>query len=193
MSPPAACTRIKLRMVSDAANTSSVPGSRESGLDAVSVSALDLTQATDREALVRLLDEYARTPEGGGQALPDAVRQSICEVLASRPHYAGWLARIGPQPVGLINCFEGVSTFRAKPLLNIHDLIVSARFRRRGVARALLAAAERGARQRGCCKLTLEVLEGNHAAIAAYRASGFQAYELDPAMGQAQFFEKKFY
>ncbi len=193
MSPPAAFKRIKFRMVIDTPNASSPTGSRESESDAISVSALDLTQAADREALVGLLDEYAQTPEGGGQALPDAVRHSICGVLASRPHYAGWLARVGNQAVGLINCFEGVSTFRAKPLLNIHDLIVSAPFRRRGIARALLAAAERGARERGCCKLTLEVLEGNHAAISAYQASGFQAYELDPAMGRAQFFEKKFY
>jgi ribosomal protein S18 acetylase RimI-like enzyme len=169
------------------------PETRTAEAGAVSVAAVDLSQAADRESLVSLLDEYARSPEGGAQALPEAVRSSLCDVLASRAHYAGWIARIDGLAAGLINCFEGVSTFRAKPLLNIHDIIVSAPFRRRGVARALLAAAERGALQRGCCKLTLEVLAGNGAAIAAYRGAGFQPYALDPAMGQALFFEKKFY
>ena len=50
---------------------------------------------------------------------------------------------------------------------------------------------EAGAREHDCCKLTLEVLTGNAAAINAYRNAGFGPYELDPAMGQAMFFEKK--
>ena len=36
----------------------------------------------------------------------------------------------------------------------------------------------------GCCKLTLEVLEGNKLAQAAYIANGFAGYQLDPEMGQ---------
>ena len=154
---------------------------------------LDPLDARHAAALLALLDEYATDPTGGGTPLAEDAKARLPGVLAARAHYAGWLAWDGEHPVGLVNAFEGVSTFKARPLLNIHDLIVSAPFRRRGIARALLAAAERGARERGCCKLTLEVLEGNHAAISAYQASGFQAYELDPAMGRAQFFEKKFY
>nr|WP_297425360.1 GNAT family N-acetyltransferase [uncultured Actinotalea sp.] len=45
--------------------------------------------------------------------------------------------------------------------------------RRRGVGRALLAAAERWAVADGAARLTLWVLAGNHAAAAAYRAAGF--------------------
>ncbi len=44
---------------------------------------------------------------------------------------------------------------------------------------------------RDCCKLTLEVLEGNHIAQAAYTKFGFSGYELDPEMGRALFWEKK--
>jgi ribosomal protein S18 acetylase RimI-like enzyme len=43
----------------------------------------------------------------------------------------------------------------------------------------------------GCCKLTLEVLEGNSIAQAAYRSLGFDAYQLDPSLGKALFWEKK--
>ena len=157
---------------------------------ACSITRVNLSLVAHGEALIALLDEYARSPEGGGHALGEPVRASLCAVLAARPHYAGWLAFLGEQAVGLINCFEGVSTFRARPLLNVHDIIVSGAFRRRGIGRALLAQAELHARSTGCCKLTLEVLEGNRSAIAAYAAAGFEPYQLDPAMGQARFFEK---
>jgi len=151
---------------------------------------VDFSRDEHRSALLGLLDEYACTPEGGGHPLAAEVKAALCEVLAARPHYAGWLAFASGQPVGLINCFEGVSTFRARPLLNVHDIVVTANFRRRGIASALLRQAELHARATGCCKLTLEVLEGNRSAIAAYAAAGFQAYQLDPAMGRAMFFEK---
>ncbi len=69
-------------------------------------------------------------------------------MLASRAHYAGWIAWVNGQAAGLVNCFEGVSTFRAQPLLNIHDIVVAPAFRRRGIAKALLEAVESEARQR---------------------------------------------
>ena len=55
----------------------------------------------------------------------------------------------------------------------------------------MLEAIESVAVERKCCKLTLEVLEGNHIAQHVYKKFGFAAYELDPKMGQAMFFEKK--
>jgi len=153
---------------------------------------VDLDNPMHVAALRALLDEYARGPEGGGAALPADALARLPQVLADSRCYAGWLAFADDAPAGLLNGFLGVSTFRAMPLLNVHDIVVSARFRRRGIGQALLAAAEAGARARGCCKLTLEVLEGNAPAIAAYRKAGFAPYELDPAMGRALFFEKKF-
>jgi GNAT superfamily N-acetyltransferase len=153
---------------------------------------VDLARVDHRQALLALLDEYAQTPEGGGQPLDESVKHRLCDVLASRAHYSGWIAFSGTVPAGLANCFEGVSTFRAQALLNIHDIVVAAPFRRQGIAKRLLAEVEQHARNIGCCKLTLEVLEGNRAAIAAYLNAGFKPYALDPAMGQAVFLEKKF-
>jgi ribosomal protein S18 acetylase RimI-like enzyme len=151
---------------------------------------LDPTAPRDAAALVALLDEYARDATGGSTPLAGEAKARLPALLASRPHYAGLLAWDGEAPVGLVNAFEGVSTFKARPLLNIHDIAVAASHRGRGVGRALLAAAEALARERGCCKLTLEALEGNVGAIGLYRSVGFIAYELDPAMGRATFFEK---
>jgi ribosomal protein S18 acetylase RimI-like enzyme len=141
-------------------------------------------------ALLTVLDGYARDPSGGGTGLTDEVKARLPGLLAQQTHYIGLLAFEGDRPVGLINAFLGVSTFKAKPLLNIHDIAVEPDRRGAGVGRRLLAAAEELARERACCKLTLEVLEGNHTAVGLYRAVGFAAYELDPAMGAARFFEK---
>nr|GFD20020.1 hypothetical protein [Tanacetum cinerariifolium] len=54
----------------------------------------------------------------------------------------------------------------------------------------MLTKVEEIARQRGCCKMTLEVLEGNEVALGAYRKLGFSDYQLDPQMGRALFWQK---
>ncbi len=74
------------------------------------------------------------------------------------------------------------------PLLNVHDLAVVPAFRGQGVGRALLDAAERRARTRGCAKLTLEVREDNARARALYHAQGFRDFELAGASHRTLFF-----
>jgi ribosomal protein S18 acetylase RimI-like enzyme len=106
------------------------------------------------------------------------------------PHYRGWLAYRDDVPVGLLNAFVGLSTFRAQRLLNIHDLCVRPGLERQGIGSQLLRAAESFARAEGFCKLTLEVLERHTSAVSAYEKAGFQAYQLSPELGRALFFEK---
>ncbi len=55
----------------------------------------------------------------------------------------------------------------------IRGLAVSPSHQRRGVGRALVAAAEAAARERGARRLTLRVLAPNTAARALYEACGF--------------------
>lgn len=144
-------------------------------------------------ALVALLDAYARDPMGGGEPLTDFAKTNLAGALAARPQAFSLLAFDGVDdalPVGLANCIEGFSTFACKPLVNIHDLAVLSSHRGLGVARMLLQAAEATARQRGACKLTLEVLSGNHGAMRLYARAGFANYQLDPQTGQAQFMQK---
>eukprot|EP00668_Euglena_longa_P033615 GGOE01043212.1.p1 GENE.GGOE01043212.1~~GGOE01043212.1.p1 ORF type:complete len:175 (+),score=42.11 GGOE01043212.1:72-596(+) len=147
----------------------------------------------DGAALVALLDAYARDPMGGGVALPEDVKQRLPSDLTERPAWVSFLAwREGttPTPIGLVNCMEGYSTFKGKPLLNIHDVVVLPEYRGHGVGRALLQAVEAHGRHIGCCKLTLEVLTGNTAALSTYHRFGFAPYVLDPAAGQATFMQK---
>lgn len=149
----------------------------------------DLANPTDAAALVQLLDEYARDPAGGGEALSSRVRAELPERLARLPHAHCLLAWREQQAIGLVNAFEGFSTFAAQPLLNIHDLCVTRSKRGQGVGRQLLEAARELARDLGCCKLTLEVLEGNEAARQLYLRFGFRDYQLRPDLGHARFMQ----
>lgn len=151
----------------------------------------DLTNAQHANAVVFLLNSYASSPEGGGKPLPDEVQENLANALQKRPEAVVVLAFEDEEPVGLVICMEGFSTFSCKPLMNIHDVFVAATFRGQGVSRRLFERVEDIAKARGCCKLTLEVLEGNQVAQAAYSKFGFSGYELDPQMGRALFWEKK--
>jgi GNAT superfamily N-acetyltransferase len=147
---------------------------------------LDPRQAAE---LVDLLDAYARDSAGGGQALSDFTRSKLPAHLAARPAAFSVIAYDGETPVGLVNCIEGFSTFACRPLVNVHDVVVIASHRGTGVGRLMLERVIELSHRRGACKLTLEVLSGNRSAIALYEKLGFAPYQLDPAMGQAQFFQ----
>lgn len=146
--------------------------------------------AAHAAALIGLLDHYARDPAGGGEPLSDFARGNLISELAARPFVFSVLAFDGETPVGLVNAIEGFSTFACRPLVNVHDVVVLASHRGRGIAARMFAEVETIARERGACKLTLEVLEGNAGARALYERLGFAAYQLDPAMGHAQFLHK---
>ena len=141
-------------------------------------------------ALVAMLDAYAREPAGGGTPLSDFVKSNLVPSLAARPQIFSVLAFDGAMPVGLVNCIEGFSSFACRPLVNVHDVAVAVSHRGRGVAAQMLQLAEQIARDRGACKLTLEVLSGNASANRLYARIGFASYQLDPVMGHAQFLQK---
>lgn len=143
--------------------------------------------ATD---LVELLDGYARDPMGGGRPLSDFAKGHLASSLAQRPQAFSVLAYQGDVPVGLVNCIEGFSTFACKPLVNVHDVVVVASHRGRGIAAMMLTRVEAIAHARGACKLTLEVLSGNQGAMRVYERAGFAAFQFDPAMGYASFMQK---
>ncbi|WP_457279765.1 GNAT family N-acetyltransferase [Polaromonas sp. P5_D5] len=141
-------------------------------------------------AVVQLLDAYAQDPAGGAKPLSDFAKDNLVSELAKRPHAFSVLAFSGDKAVGLINCIEGFSTFACRPLVNIHDVAVLPGHRGQRIGEKMLTLVDEISRERGACKLTLEVLQGNRSAIKLYERIGFAGYQLDPAMGQAQFFQK---
>ena len=157
---------------------------------AIEILQANYSDADHRLAIAYLLNCYAEDKMGGGAALAENVKNNVASELAKMPHAFSLLCYVDGKPAGLVNCFEGFSTFQCKPLINIHDLIVAGNARGLGISQLLLAAVEEIAKQKGCCKLTLEVLEGNNVAQNAYKKFGFAGYELDPQMGKAMFWQK---
>ncbi|WP_054085196.1 MULTISPECIES: GNAT family N-acetyltransferase [Pseudomonas syringae group] len=148
------------------------------------------TNPVHADAIGFVLNEYSLDAMGTGRPLSADTRQQLAIELAKRPHAFSVLAFVSGEPVGLVNCFEGFSTFACRPLINIHDVAVISRYRGLGISQKMLTKVEEIARQRGCCKLTLEVLEGNEVAQGAYKKMGFDSYQLNPEMGRAMFWQK---
>lgn len=151
----------------------------------------DLTDARHRAAVLELTRAYARDPMGNGRDLSDDVQGTLIERLRNHPTTLVFLAFEEAQPVGIATCFLGFSTFAARPLVNIHDLHVIEGRQRRGLGRRLLEAVEAKARRLDCCKLTLEVQEKNHPALALYQGFGFASGQYQPEAGGTLFREKR--
>ncbi len=135
------------------------------------VKRVDYQDAKDAADLLRMLREYAR--------FENCDRPELDEIpvkLAGFPTAFSVLAYAEPsqlEVIGLVNCFFGFSTFQLRPLVNIHDVIVTSRFRGQGVAAAMLDEVEHIARTHDCCRLTLEVYADNAPARRAYGKHGF--------------------
>jgi ribosomal protein S18 acetylase RimI-like enzyme len=161
--------------------------------DSIRICRADYANSGHSKALVGMLDEYARDPMGGGKALSQFARFNVVKELAKIPQAFSVLAFDGEGdelPVGLVNCLQGFSTFACRPLINVHDLTVSSGYRGQRIADRMLTLVESIARERGACKLTLEVLSGNAPAMRLYTRAGFAHYELDPVAGQAGLMQK---
>jgi ribosomal protein S18 acetylase RimI-like enzyme len=137
---------------------------------------VDFADAVDAAAVVKMLDSYASDPVGGGTPLTPDARERLIPALRAHPTALVLLAFVGSEAVGIAVGFFGLSTFQARPLLNIHDLAVVPAYRGKGVGRALLREAERRARARDCCKLTLEVQDANTRARGLYARFGFEDF-----------------
>lgn len=141
----------------------------------------DYDDPAHRAGILDIIDSYASDPVGGGQPLPATVRDALIPALSHHPTSRVFLAFADDAPVGVAICFLGFSTFRARPLLNVHDLAVLPAWRGKGVGRALLSAAEDSARREGCCKLTLEVQDKNLRARGLYESFGFGDFAVGDA------------
>ncbi|MBV7265534.1 GNAT family N-acetyltransferase [Erythrobacter ani] len=157
----------------------------------ITIRNIDYADPGDAADLMELLDYYARDPMGGGEPLNPEAKATLAAKMQDYPTAFSLIAYSDGAPAGLANCFVGFSTFAAKPLVNIHDVIVKSEFRGQGVGKALFAEIETIAADKGACKVTLEVLSGNEPAKALYASLGYGDYQLDPDMGHALFWQKE--
>jgi ribosomal protein S18 acetylase RimI-like enzyme len=150
----------------------------------------DLSLPEHQEAVLAMVDAYSRDAMGNGKPLDQDVRTRLIPGLRRHPTTLIFLAFDGVQSIGAAVCFIGFSSFAAKPIINIHDFVVLPASRGKGIGRQLLEAVEAKARELGCCKLTLEVMDKNHQAIRMYQAAGFERYSLQEETGAAIFMSK---
>jgi ribosomal protein S18 acetylase RimI-like enzyme len=120
---------------------------------------------------------YCRDAFGDCQPLAAEARANLIPGLIKHGGARVFLAYDGQQPLGVAICLIGFSSFRGKPLMNIHDLAVSPEARGQGIGRQLLKAVEAEARVLGCGKVTLEVRSDNTRAQGLYRSEGFRPSE----------------
>jgi GNAT superfamily N-acetyltransferase len=150
----------------------------------------DLERPDHQQAVVAMTAAYALDAMGNGAPLAPEVLARLVPGLRSHPTTLVFLAYIDEVPVGIATCFQGFSTFAARPLINIHDLAVLPEYRGRGIGVALLRAVETAARDRGCVKLTLEVQEGNRRARRVYESAGLAHAACGASPGGALFYAK---
>ena len=132
----------------------------------------DFFLASHVKAIIDLINDYILDDMGGGAPLCRERQQGLILGLQKHPGTHVFLARYKKEFVGLAVCFEGFSTFEAKKLLNIHDLIVMNEYRGRGIGKKILEATEDYARANSFCRLTLEVREDNKKAQKLYLERG---------------------
>lgn len=139
----------------------------------------DLSNKEHADALLFVTNEYAKDPMGLGKPLPENIRKNLINEIKKFPVWLSFLAFYDDQPAGIANCVYSFSTFNAAKVINVHDLAVLPTFRSKGIGEALLAAVEKKAEEKNCCKVTLEVREDNRARNL-YERMGFEYG--DPAM-----------
>lgn len=145
--------------------------------DAVEVRLADLEDGAQANAVVRLIDSYARGPGGQNAPLSNEARENLAAGLRGNASALVLLATVDDEAVGCAVCVWGFSTFAGRPSVNLHDFAVAPEHRGRGVGSRLLAELERRARERGCCKVTLEVHDSNEGAKRLYRRTGFGPWD----------------
>lgn len=139
----------------------------------------DLHNPKHAEDVLFLLDHYAAHPMGQGRGLDDDVRGRLISGLQAHPTTIVLLAYADDAPVGIALCFLGYSSFKAAPLLNIHDFAIHQLARGMGVGRKLMQAVFDTASELECCRVTLEVAVENEPAKQLYLKCGFQPADPD--------------
>lgn len=138
-------------------------------------------RAADLDALIDLEQRVFAT---------DRLSRASLRRLLSSPSAAVIVAEVGARVIG-----AAVVLFRARArVARLYSIAVAPPMNGKGVAGALLTAAERAAVRRKCRSMRLEVHETNAAAISRYRKSGYRQFGCHAAYyedgGDALRFEK---
>lgn len=124
-----------------------------------------------------LINQYMEDPMGGCDPLTKRQQLYLLDGMQNHPTAMVMFAVVGDKIVGLVTCFVNFSTFSLKKYLYIHDIIVQKEYRGYGVGRKLMEKCITLAKERGYCKITLEVRDDNVKAKVLYESLGFKDTE----------------
>lgn len=136
---------------------------------------VDYSNPVQMQHLIFMLNAYSMDKMANEAPLPEDVKVGLKRDLPSVNGALSFLAYLDDDqtnPVGLINSFPGYSTFKARPLLNIHDVVVLPEHRGKNIGGTLIETIAKKAKEMGFCKLALEVRTDNPAE-RLYRRLGF--------------------
>ncbi len=119
-----------------------------------------------------LFEEYASD-------LPEEVRSKVVGQLFELPYFHGFICFVNNQPAACAVCYESFSTCRSMKLLNVHDFMVSERYRGKGLGKILLNGIEQYCNANEYLKITLEVNNNNTVAKKLYQSCGFEDYQVE--------------
>jgi ribosomal protein S18 acetylase RimI-like enzyme len=153
----------------------------ESGEPAKPPARHGMEAGSERDA--RCVVRQARTSDA-----PRLVRAGVLWAEARVPYFdqyrsgdrAIFVADVGGEPLGIVTVRwrhpESEALADGETTAFIEGLGVAEPVRGRGVSAALVCAAERAARDRGCTALTVNIAPSNRPAIAAFRCLGFEDF-----------------
>src|SRR5512142_203550 len=129
----------------------------------------DVTEG-DAEAIARLITEFIHLTTTAEQVARRLRRSAVVEhpILAEVDGNVAGFASLR-----LLNYLS-----EDTPYAEVSELFVSERYRRRGIARALMTELEVRARAAGASNLAVLTAPDNTTAIALYRAMGFREFSI---------------
>jgi ribosomal protein S18 acetylase RimI-like enzyme len=124
----------------------------------------------DLNALASLFDAYRRFYQQPADVA--LARRFVAERLAKRDSVI-FVAEDAGALLGFTQLYPSLCSVAAAPIMVLYDLFVAPEARGRGIAQALMQAAEAHARAAGCARLDLSTAHDNCAAQALYEARGW--------------------
>lgn len=145
-------------------------------MDAEAAVSVRPARPDDAAEILRIISELARFERS-----PDPVALTEDRIRADGfgpdRRFEVLLAETDGRIRGAVVLFEGYSSWQGAPTLVVHDLFVDENARGGGTGRALVAAAARLAREKGCCRMDVNVMAWNARGRRFYESLGFGALE----------------